>query len=393
MAGKGGARPGKRVRGPHLKRRENGIWYAYVARGDVRSLDTRDEKQARERFRAIAAELPELARAARDRAETLEAIADAYVDAPHGWTPRSRRGIVCRVNAFIEAMGALSPPITKARQVTARALDTWRTGRLTEVSRATVNRDEGVVTRMAAWAEKAGMWPGNPFRTRVLVKEPRRPRARVIHSPAQVTRMVAWALGEAGARTKAKRYPGTLEGWALTAAALEATGFRIDEARMMSEAWLTRTGVTLMPEAGVASEAWTSKGYKPREIALSAESIEVLRRFIAWRDEPHGKQKRSGVSEGWFAEQADRAAEATGAPKTYRPHDARRRWVTELHRAGVPLKTISHLVGHADVQTTERYVCTYYDDAAVIAVPTPGAVAAFSAPTASVIPMRAKASR
>jgi hypothetical protein len=91
--------------------------------------------------------------------------------------------------------------------------------------------------------------------------------------------------------------------------------------------------------------------------------------------------------------ETEAAAEATGAPKTYRPHDARRRWVTELHRAGVPLKTISHLVGHADVQTTERYLCTYYDDPAVITAPTPGAVAAFSAPTASVIPMRAKASR
>ena len=67
--------------------------------------------------------------------------------------------------------------------------------------------------------------------------------------------------------------------------------------------------------------------------------------------------------------------------------------VHHAHRAGVPLKTISHLVGHADVQTTERYLCTYYDDPAVITAPTPGAVAAFSAPTASVIPMRAKASR
>jgi integrase len=359
----------------------------------VQSLDTRNEREARERFRKLLAERPLVARTPRDRAETLEALADAYVDAPHGWTRRSKNGIECRINAFLEAMGERTPPVTLASQVNARVLDEWRTARLKDVSRATVNRDEGVVTRWAAWCEAKGRWSGNPFRDRKPVKEPKRPKSRVIHSPAQVARMVGWALQHAAKMTKERRYVGSLEGWALTAATLEATGFRIEEARRMNETWLSKTGVTLTPEPGPAAEAWESKGYRPREVALSKESLAVLRRFITWRDTPHGKTKRSGVSERWFAAQADRAARALKLPESYRPHDARRRWITEQHRAGVPLKLVAELVGHAEVQTTERYVCTYYDDPVKLTAATPRAVTVLYAPAAKVLSMKGRKRR
>lgn len=75
---------------------------------------------------------------------------------------------------------------------------------------------------------------------------------------------------------------------------------------------------------------------------------------------------------------ADRAARACGVPETYRPHDARRRWVTELVRAGVPISTVRDLIGHRDVQTTERYVCSYYDDEATVTAPSVATVDALS---------------
>ena len=370
MAGKGGARPGKRTRGPHLKRRGR-RWYAYLARGDVRSLDTEDEGLARERFRAIVADRP--ARAARHAASTIAQIVAAYVTAPHGWTRQGAQTERGRAVYFAEAMAAHGA--TLPSQITTKVLDAWRSARMAEVARATIARDEACAGRVMAWAVKHELARTNPFTDRAKMPVPSRPKRRVIHSPAQVGRMVSWALAKH-------------RGWALTAATLEATGFRIEEARRMTASWLTVDGVRLEPEAGAAAEAWTSKGFKVRAVTLSAESLDVVRQFLAWRDEPHGKTHKAGVSDRWFATVADRAARALDLPPTYRPHDARRRWVTEALRAGAPLSAVCDAIGHADVATTERYVCTYYDDASTVTAPTTAAVAALARPAGDVLPMR-----
>lgn len=370
MAGKGGARYGKRTRGPHLVRRGR-RWYAYLARGDVRSLDTDDEATARERFRALVGDRP--ARGGRAPSATLAEIVVAYLAAPHGWTRQGAQTEKVRTVLFAEAMALHGA--TKPAQVTTRVLDAWRSARMATVSRATIARDESCAARLLAWAVKHNLATRNPFDGRAKMPEPSRPKRRIIHSPAQVGRMVAWALD-------------AHRGWALTAATLEATGFRIEEARRMTAAWLTVDGVRLEPEAGAASSAWTSKGYRPRMVALSAASLDVVRQFVEWRDAPHGKTHKAGVSDRWFATIADRAAKALGLPTTYRPHDARRRWVTEALRAGAPLSAVCDLVGHADVATTERYVCAYYDDPATVTAPTSAAVEALTRSSADVIPLR-----
>lgn len=374
MAGKGGARPGKRTRGPHLMRRGR-RWYAYLARGDVRTLDTEDEATARERFRALVGDRP--ARSGRAPSATIAEIVVAYLAAPHGWTRQGAQTERVRAVLFAEAMAAHGA--TTPAQVTTKVLDAWRTARMPEVARATIARDEACAKRVLAWAVKHQLATRNAFDGRAKMPEPSRPHRRIIHSPAQVGRMVAWGLAKH-------------RGWALTAATLEATGFRIEEARRMTAAWLTVDGVRLEPEAGAASDAWTSKGFKVRRVTLSAASLDVVRQFIEWRDAPHGKTRKAGVSDRWFATIADRAAKALDLPPTYRPHDARRRWVTETLRAGAPLSAVCDLVGHADVATTERYVCAYYDDPATITAPTTAAVEALTRISGDVIPMRRKGS-
>jgi integrase len=364
-------RRSKRTRGPHLYRRGT-RWYAYLAKGDARALDTDDESVARERFRALVAECPPRpTRAA--AAATLSDIEAAYVAAPHGWTRQGGTTERLRVSLFVEAMaelGAMAPA-----QVTTKVLDAWRTARMAVVSRSTIARDEACAARLMVWAVKHGMAARNPFADRAKISAPARPQRRVIHSPAQVSRMVAWALDH-------KR-----GGWALTVAVLEATGFRMEEARRMALAWLTVDGVRLEPEAGAASTAWTSKGGRPRFVSLSRESIEVLRRFIAWRDTPDAEGLTPALSEVWWRKTADRAARECGLPTGYRPHDSRRRWVTEMLRAGAPIARVCDLVGHSDVQTTERYVCSYHDDAPTLTAPTSASVALFAAPAAGVIPL------
>ena len=369
---RGGARPGKRTRGPHLKRRGK-VWYAYLSRGDVRSLDTTDEAEARERFRALVAERPAKAPRA---ATSIEDIVDAYKAAPHGWTRAGGQTEKQRADCFVEAMAELKA--TTPAQLTTRVLDDWRTARMAKVARATIARDEACASRVMAWAVERGLAARNPFAERDKMPAPSRPKRRVIHSPAQVARMVVWALDEGH------------HGCALTAATLEALGFRIEESRRMTLDWLLADGVRLEPEPGAAATAWESKGMKVRMVHLGAESLDAVRQFIEWRDAPHGKQKRAGVSDRWFSRVADRAAKDLGLPQTYRPHDSRRRWVTEMLRGGAPIATVCDLVGHADVATTERYVCSYYDDPAAVQAPTSAAVAALARPQGDVLPMRRK---
>lgn len=310
----------------------------------------------------------------------LTEIAKAYYVAPHGWTKRSKRTIELRVGSFVAWM--VEHGATRPSHLTDAILDQWRKERMAKVARGTINRDETAARVMLRWAasQEPPLCGVTPLAKRAPVREPSRPRHRTIHSPAQVARMVAHAHAE-----------GHL-GWALTAAVLESTGWRIDEARRADASWITATGVRLTPEEGPAAEAWTSKGYRVREVELSAEALEIVRRWMAWRDTPHGKQKKAGLSERWFGKVADLAAEALKLPKTCRPHDARRRWVTELVRKGVPIGTVRDLIGHRDVQTTERYVCSYYDDPAAVQVPSVAAVEALAALTsraaAKVLPMR-----
>lgn len=317
---------------------------------------------------------------AQDVEKPLTEIAKAYYVAPHGWTKRTKHSIELRVGSFVAWM--VEHGATRPSHLTDAVLDTWRKERMAKVSRATINRDETAARGMLAWAaaQEPPLCGPTPLARRAPVREPSRPRHRVIHSPAQVARMVAWAASL------------RLDGWAMTAAVLESTGWRIDEARRADATWITATGVRLTPEKGPAAEAWMSKGYRVREVELSAEALAIVRQWMTWRDTPHGKTERAGLSGRWFATVADRAAEALKLPKTYRPHDARRRWVTELVRKGVSIATVRDLIGHRDVQTTERYVCSYYDDPAAVQVPSVAAVEALAALTsgaaAKVLPMR-----
>ena len=40
-------------------------------------------------------------------------------------------------------------------------------------------------------------------------------------------------------------------------------------------------------------------------------------------------------------------------------HDLRRAWASAVHAKGASLKQVSVWLGHADVQTTERYIRVY----------------------------------
>lgn len=396
------ARGRKYTRGPHLIDR-GGWWYAYLSPAHPReALGTQDQASA-------ARILGELLDGRRPRGVdqpaqelSLPLIAQRYLSAPHGWTPRTARACMERALAWVR--WCESRGVTLASQVTVLVRDEWITARMADgaplpvdprapkptgrrrrtrpvvaVKRATVARDVAVIRKMLAWGahpDRAYCSPCAAFAGFKPPKEPRRLPAPEIPSPAEVTRCVS-ALEDAGDH-----------GGALYLAAILATGLRIDEMRHVEARHVSATGVQLGPVDGdKPGEEWTSKGYRARFLPMSPAAVEVFRAFLRWRDgDGDETTARAALSDHWAAAVCDRAGALASVPK-FRSHDLRRTFATECRRAGIDLLSIQRWLGHRDSQTTERYLGVYRSDAGLVA-PTPAALAAFSATLGQVIPLR-----
>jgi integrase len=365
----------RRQRGPHIYARGGSLW-AYLDRDTRVSLETADPAEARARF---ARKLDEHAKGAARRRpgeKSLDVIAEDYLDAPHGWSRRTKHTTRLRVTAFVEAMAALD--VTHPSLITPAALDAWRTPRMATRSRVTINRDEIVAKRMLAWAAATGRCAPTPLVERKALKEPRRKPPPIIPSPAEVSSVVAAleGLGEHGA--------------ALTIATALATGKRLDELRHMETTNVGRGTVSVVPELGPAAEAWQSKSYKERTIPVSANAARVATEFVAWRMGKGGKGKAVGLSDSWIAGKIDAGREAcTPVVPKFRMHDLRRTFATECVRAGIPITTVRDWLGHRDVSTTERYLGRYRSDADMVA-PTPAALDVLGRTPAKVLSMTTK---
>ena len=136
------------------------------------------------------------------------------------------------------------------------------------------------------------------------------------------------------------------------------------------------------------------KTRKPRIIALSGIALKIL--AYRWRRTPEGMREhirvlaeseksaaklsrllparvcakqnfvflnrsgrpwtKSAINLRWF-----RAAKAAGVPKNAKLYGLRHAFVSQALRQGVPIKTVSHLVGHESVRMTEYYSHIYGD--------------------------------
>lgn len=369
---------GRRSRGPHIYKR-GAVWWAYVDRDTRVSLETGDEAEARAKL-ADALRDAERARAARGRPgeETLAVIAKAYLDAPHGWTRGTLLTTRARLVAFVEAMqtrGAAYPS-----QVTLARLDAWREVRMVTRARATINRDETVARQLFRWALRRGMVQDNPLAAREQLRQIRRTRPPLIPSPREVASVVASLDGD-GER-----------GAALLLATALATGLRLDELRHLRPEHVDDGGVSVVPEAGPAGAAWTSKGYRERRIPCGPGAVETAREFALWRTEGKGgKRKPVGLAGQWVARKID-AGRAGASVEKFRMHDLRRVFATECVRNGIAITLVREWMGHRDVQTTERYLGRYREDAAVQA-PTPAALDVLKRAPATVVPISRRKGR
>lgn len=98
-------------------------------------------------------------------------------------------------------------------------------------------------------------------------------------------------------------------------------------------------------------KGWATKGYRYRRIQVSAETAEAARAFVVARDA--GRVKIDDPKDTWKVMQA--CCLASGV-LPFSLHALRHAWATQMFEAGKKLGLISKQLGHADLQTTMRYL-------------------------------------
>ena len=131
------------------------------------------------------------------------------------------------------------------------------------------------------------------------------------------------------------------------------TGMRIDEA-------LSLKVEDIDAKRGVM-HVHHGKGNKARDVRLTPRLLEWLRTYWSRERPPKpylfasrrtGKPPAQETVRAAFAQ----AAEEAGIAKRVRPHVLRHSYATHLHEEGVDLRVLQALLGHANMQTTARYV-------------------------------------
>ena len=129
------------------------------------------------------------------------------------------------------------------------------------------------------------------------------------------------------------------------------SGIRMDEARHLeaSDIDVEKGVLTVTPK-----KDWTTKGYRYRDIPVSKATAEAGLAFVANKD-------KVPLSQRSVWEEVERVRKLASLPH-FSMHDLRRAWASAVHANGASLKQVSVWLGHAEIQTTERYIRVYLDE-------------------------------
>jgi site-specific recombinase XerD len=103
------------------------------------------------------------------------------------------------------------------------------------------------------------------------------------------------------------------------------------------------------------------KGHVPREVTLSPKLLELFRIYWRWRKPkdwlfPSARYRDRPINLSAIYIICENAAKAAGLKKAFNPHILRHSYATHLLEAGTELRVIQLLLGHADLQTTAKYL-------------------------------------
>jgi integrase/recombinase XerD len=143
-----------------------------------------------------------------------------------------------------------------------------------------------------------------------------------------------------------------LKHWTILAT-LYATGLRCDELRHLK--------IRDIDSQRMLIHVRHAKGRIPRDIGLSPVLLERLRTYWRWLKPkdwlfPSKQRPTRPLDLKTIRLICNQAGERAGVKKHVSPHVFRHSCATHLLDAGVDLRTIQVLLGHADIQTTARYL-------------------------------------
>ena len=299
---------------------------------------------------------------------SLEGLVETYLtELGPRWKPRTKAGYELLLLAFLDEMTE-QQGVERASEVTSELWSAYVAERQLEVENGTINRLIAVLRPMAKWgrARSPVLLPAPVYLESLHnLKELGRQPSPLIPSPDEWRAMVGeLARGvSAIAYPEAERYRAWSEvndrGLALVIVVAVQTGLRVDELRHLRGEDIGSDEVRVAARSG-----WSPKSHRERTIPVPASTARHAREMVAWRDAAKGLNGTAfKLGEGWINKRLDlawkRLSIVGDAP---RMHDCRRTFATELSRAGHPITLVRDRLGHADVQTTERYLGRYRSD-------------------------------
>jgi integrase len=370
-------------------------WWAQVPGVGRRSLDVPlDGTSHAEAYRVAAQRFgagdldPRAAEAGRE--ERLTELSEAFVrEHKSRWSKRHTDNVTYRAAAFIAALDT-----DRIDHLTAETLARYVDAQHKEgLSDATINRTIQVMRALARWAARRTppLCDEGALARWKNLREVARNRDPLIPSPPEWSQLIR-ELGSPP-RSTSVRADEAIEranarGVAVLVAVAVQTGLRVDELRHLRAVDVAADAVRVR-----ASGDWRPKDREERDVPVPASVAALARELVAWREGAVGLSGKPLALGGHWIEARISAAWGRAKLPGDAPgmHDARRTFATEMsRRPGVSIRDVQRLLGHADLETTQRYLGRYRSDDARPAVDM--GLAAALAPTtpAAVIPMRRK---
>jgi integrase/recombinase XerD len=324
--------PRKRI-GPRMYRRDGrrGWWCSFSDREKHIPLagGAEDEAQAAADFAQRVAQRQGRVDLAPDERSLVELWATLRERAATNNTPKTAYELhlnVRRVLAWLEER-----QIVSARQVDAQIVEDYKTARrFAQVSAARINRELDSWRRLMKLAVEEQVVSPSALSAFAKLREPRpEPHQRGL-TRAELTRFF-----------KVVDHPGYRAMFRLAL----GSGLRDEELRHLEAGDVRKQQIVVSPKPG-----WTTKGYRYRSIWVSPATLKAAKAFLAARPWINLDKKRVWT----LIQQWCKRAKVSPA---FSLQDLRRAWASHLMLSGEwDLKTISAMLGHAEVATTERYL-------------------------------------